>query len=190
MCAKFQGCTIWQVARATSAATTFFKPAVGGRDGVEFIDAALGYNNPCEVLIRKAQESFPDRPRMQILSVGTGLGDVVGLQHTRLSIMNVLKKMATSSKEVAARLETRYTDDGDYDYHRFSVDQGLQDITFSDWEKASTISAHTDNYLKRNDQRVWEFVNSIVGVAPAGVLNDGTTGPLDASSTCPRSPGR
>ncbi|KXX77753.1 Calcium-independent phospholipase A2-gamma [Madurella mycetomatis] len=40
------GCTIWQVARATSAATTFFKPIRVGRDGIEFVDAGFGHNNP------------------------------------------------------------------------------------------------------------------------------------------------
>lgn len=48
------GCTIWQVARVTSAAITFFKPICVGRDGVEFIDAGFGYNNLYEVLIKEA----------------------------------------------------------------------------------------------------------------------------------------
>jgi patatin-like phospholipase/acyl hydrolase len=53
--AAFQDCTIWQVARATSAATTFFKSIELGRDKIEFIDAGFGYNNPCEVLIEEAE---------------------------------------------------------------------------------------------------------------------------------------
>jgi hypothetical protein len=145
------------VARATSAATTFFKPIRVGRDGIEFVDAGFGYNNPCEVLIEEAQRQFPERRAMRVLSIGTGLGDVVAIGNTRMSIITALKKMATSSKKVAANLAGRYGGTGQY--YRFNVDQGLQDITLSDWEKASTISAHTRNYLSDNQRVIKSFVN-------------------------------
>src|ERR1700722_14732281 len=80
--ASFHGCAIWQVARATSAATTFFKSITVGRDGIEFIDAGFGYNNPCEILIEEARRQFPGRAQMLVLSIGTGLGDVVTIGNT------------------------------------------------------------------------------------------------------------
>ncbi|KAL1974583.1 hypothetical protein VTN31DRAFT_4787 [Thermomyces dupontii] len=123
----FDSCTIWQVARATSAALTFFKPIKVGRDEIEFIDASFGCNNPCEILIEEGQRQFPERGQMRILSIGTGLGDVVTIKDYRFSIINALKQMATSSRKVAARLNSRFGDDGQY--FRFNVDQGLQDIT-------------------------------------------------------------
>ena len=158
--AALDSCTIWEVARATSAATTFFKPIRIGRDGIEFIDAGFGYNNPCEVLIEEGQRLFPSCDRMCILSIGTGLGDVVTIKDSRLSIINALKQMATSSKKVAARLNNRFGDVGPY--FRFNVDQGLQDITLSDWEKASSISAHTRNYLAENEKIIQRFVESLI----------------------------
>lgn len=95
---------------------------------------------------------------MTVLSLGTGLGDVVTIENTRLSVINALKKMAASSKQVAARLNKQH---GDSDqYFRFNVDQGLQDIRLSDWEKASRISAHTHNYLMENERMINEFVES------------------------------
>ncbi|KAK3326112.1 acyl transferase/acyl hydrolase/lysophospholipase, partial [Apodospora peruviana] len=103
--AALHGCTIWEVARATSAATTFFKPIRTGRDGIEFVDAGFGYNNPCEVLVEEAQRQFSGRRSLRVLSIGTGLGDVVAIGNTRLSIITALKKMATSSKKVAASLD-------------------------------------------------------------------------------------
>lgn len=163
MSAKFQGCTIWQVARATSAATTFFKPATVGRDSVKFVDAAFGYNNPCEVLIGEARRQYPDHEKIHILSIGTGLGDVVAINNSRLSIVNALKRMATSSKIVATRLDSKYGDGGEY--HRFNVDQGLQDITLSDWEESSTIAAHTFNYLQENQRKIERFVRSPADIA-------------------------
>ncbi|KAF9639550.1 hypothetical protein BFW01_g11356 [Lasiodiplodia theobromae] len=95
----FRDCTIWEVARATSAAaTTFFKSIKCGRDEIEFIDAAFGHNNPCEILIKEARRVFPNATKFQILSVGTGLGKVAGIRDSRMSILNALEKMATSSK--------------------------------------------------------------------------------------------
>ncbi|SPO06291.1 uncharacterized protein DNG_08980 [Cephalotrichum gorgonifer] len=153
--ANLQGSKIWQVARATSAATTFFKPIQVGRDGIEFIDAAFGYNNPCEVLIGKAKRRFPGR-KLQILSIGTAMGDVAGVD-SRSDILNALKKMATSSKKVADRLNGLHGVDGQY--FRFNVESGLQHTLLSAWGKASTISAHTTNYLSENSRLVARFTN-------------------------------
>ncbi|KXH59138.1 phosphorylase superfamily protein, partial [Colletotrichum salicis] len=155
----FDGCPIWQVARATSAATTFFKPIRIGRDGVEFVDAGFGYNNPCEVLIDEARRQFPSRPQLQVLSIGTGLGDVVSIGNTRMGIIRALKNMATSSKKVATRLDDQYAASGQY--FRFNVAQGLQDVTLSDWEKSSTVSAHTRNYLLETRRQTQQFVRHI-----------------------------
>ncbi|KAJ2988984.1 hypothetical protein NUW58_g3700 [Xylaria curta] len=156
----FQDCTIWQVARATSAATTFFKSIELGRDKIEFIDAGFGYNNPCEVLIEEAEKQFPDRRQLQILSIGTGLGDVVEIKNTRKSILTALKKMASSSTAVADRLVDRYSDK--VPYFRFNVSRGLEDITLSDWQKTSKISAHTRNYLRGNERAIQKFVDGLL----------------------------
>jgi patatin-like phospholipase/acyl hydrolase len=169
--ASLDSCTIWQVARATSAATTFFKSIKVGRDEIEFVDAGFGYNNPCEILIEEAQRQFPDRGQMCVLSIGTGLGDIVTIDNTRLSIINALKKMATSSKKVAARLNGRYGDNGQY--YRLNVDQGLQDITLSDWDKASKISAHTRNYITENERAMRKFVENFTSMDQA---SDGNAG--------------
>ncbi|KAK7397938.1 hypothetical protein QQX98_012692 [Neonectria punicea] len=154
----FKNCTIWEVARATSAATTFFKPIRVGRDKVKFIDAGFGHNNPCEVLIEEAGRHFPDRSLMQIVSIGTGLGDVVSIGNTRRSIIGALKDMATTSKAVAGRLDDHFKDCKPCPYVRFNVEQGLKDTTLSDWKKASRISAHTQNYLNDNKGAIDSFV--------------------------------
>lgn len=152
-------CTIWQVARATSAATTFFKPIRVGRDEIEFIDAGFGYNNPCEVLIAEAQALFPNRKKMQVLSIGTGLRDVVSIDGTRKSILKALKSMATTSRKVDSRLIEQYGDEGAY--YRFNVDRGLDDVTLADWEKSSKISAHTRNYLEENRRATMRCIHGL-----------------------------
>ena len=142
---SLKDCAIWEVARATSAATTFFKSIKCGRDDVEFIDAGFGYNNPCEILLREAQSSFAGAEFGCVLSIGTGIGGVVSVGATRKSILDALKAMATSSQKVAQRLDELYSN-GDV-YFRFNVPRGLEDVTLSDWKEMSNISAHTRNYL-------------------------------------------
>lgn len=155
--AAFDGCTIWQVARATSAATTFFKSIQVGRDAIEFIDAGFGYNNPCDELIKAAQQKFPEHRDRLVLSLGTGLGNVVNIKDTRMSIITALKEMATSSKKIASSLDYRYGDSGQY--FRFDVDRGLEDITLSDWDEANKIAAHTQRYLSGHSRAIERFVN-------------------------------
>ncbi|KAI1802169.1 FabD/lysophospholipase-like protein [Daldinia bambusicola] len=141
----FCNCAIWEVARATSAASTFFKSIRCGRDDIEFIDAGFGYNNPCEVLVEEAQKQFPGARQMRILSIGTGLGAVATIRDSGISILKPLKSISVTSKKVADRLDEKYGSTGQY--YRFNVDRGLEDVTLADWEKASKISAHTHNYL-------------------------------------------
>ena len=99
-----------------------------------------------------------------MLSIGTGLGDVVAIGNSRRSIIKALKQMASSSKKVAASLDRQYGGKGQY--YRFNVDNGLQDVTLSDWEKTSQISAHTRNYLGEHGRAIQEFVNNFTSTTP------------------------
>jgi patatin-like phospholipase/acyl hydrolase len=166
---SLKDCTIWQVARATSAATTFFRSIKCGRDEIEFIDAGFGYNNPCDVLLDEAREIFPNSELGCVLSIGTGLRGVVKIQDSRRSILTALKEMATSSQKVADRLEGRFGDSTIY--YRFDVRRGLEDISLSDWKETSTISAHTRNYLQEERRRIdlcAKTLQAVTSVAPDG----------------------
>ncbi|KAF3343392.1 Chitin synthase regulatory factor 4 [Verticillium dahliae VDG2] len=48
--------TVWEACRATSAATTFFDPVAIGPFGEQFVDGALGTNNPVAALWSQAQD--------------------------------------------------------------------------------------------------------------------------------------
>ncbi|KAL1890924.1 hypothetical protein Cpir12675_005190 [Ceratocystis pirilliformis] len=155
---EFTGCKIWEVAGATSAAASFFSPIQIGRCSVKFIDANFDYNNSCEILIREAKKkSSPGQP-MIITSIGTGLGNVVGIRDTTSSVIEALKAMASTSKQATLRLKNEYRNIGGY--YRFDVDDGLRDTTVSDWGGMSRISAHTKNYLCKNEHAIREFVQA------------------------------
>ncbi|KAL2886886.1 Vegetative incompatibility protein HET-E-1 [Ceratocystis lukuohia] len=150
-------CKVWQAARATSAAITLFDSIKLGRDGIEFIDASYGYNNPCEALIWEAERQFPGRPIM-ILSIGTGLDDVVEISDSRDFVVKALEKMATSFKQIDLRLEQKYDSPGVY--FRFNVEIGLRDNNVLDRQMFGDISAHTFNYLKEKIRSVERFVDT------------------------------
>ncbi|KAL2885559.1 Vegetative incompatibility protein HET-E-1 [Ceratocystis lukuohia] len=151
-------CTVWEIARATSAAVAFFKPFKLGRDGIEFIDAAFGNNNPCETLIKEAKKLFPRHETIAV-SLGTGLGDVVEIKNLRSSITSAFEKMASSSKGAHQRLKDRYG--GTKNYHRLDVISGLMDVTLLDSSALSKIAALTQNYLKENDDLVAKCVKAL-----------------------------
>src|SRR5215471_3391447 len=69
-------CCIWEAARATTAAPTFFKRISIGEPGqakTEFVDGALKCNNPTELVIGDARQLFGDTQRVgMVVSVGTG----------------------------------------------------------------------------------------------------------------------
>jgi predicted acylesterase/phospholipase RssA len=67
-------CEIWQAARCTSAAPTFFKamfvdvPAPGGW----YIDGGVRFNNPSELALAEAGRIWTDVRRFSLVSIGTG----------------------------------------------------------------------------------------------------------------------
>lgn len=113
-----------------------------------------------------------------MVSIGTGLGNVVTITKTRRSILDALIKMASNSSRVARELEELYQDRDNY--FRFNVHRGLEDVTLSDWEETSLISAHTHNYLTEQDRQLKQCARRLVqlnfrvpavplGSAPQGV---------------------
>lgn len=121
----FRDCKIWEVACATSAATTFFPSISCGEQGIEFIDAGFGHNNPTEILLSEVEDIIDKQDLDCILSIGTGLNEAISIEDSRLSILDALKKMATSSEAAHRRLGRRLPEDV---YFRFNVVRGLNDI--------------------------------------------------------------
>ncbi|KAL2884662.1 Vegetative incompatibility protein HET-E-1 [Ceratocystis lukuohia] len=127
-----------------------------GRDEEEFIDARYGFNNPCEVLISEAEKQFPGR-KIIILSIGTGLGDVVEVSDSENSMFRAFSRIATTSKHTDLRLRQKYSTIGGY--YRFNVENGLGDTALPDSHTSGTIAGHTRNYLGENQNVVEQFVN-------------------------------
>jgi predicted acylesterase/phospholipase RssA len=67
-------CYIWQAARATSAAPTFFKPTTIDipPPKATYVDGGLQNNNPAQLAIYEAHKIWSKAKRFTLVSVGTG----------------------------------------------------------------------------------------------------------------------
>ncbi|KAI1358173.1 hypothetical protein F5Y08DRAFT_351165 [Xylaria arbuscula] len=140
--------TIWEAARATSAAATFFDPMRIGRQS--YVDGATGLNNPVEIVVREARRIWPDAlSRIQtIVSVGTGVPELKAFGNDLKELVLTLKMIATETEQTHRRFLELHEDLGlKGRYFRFNVDQGLRDVRLDDYTKVEIIEAATRRYL-------------------------------------------
>jgi predicted acylesterase/phospholipase RssA len=143
------GCTIWQAARATSAAATFFDPVEIGRQ--RFIDGATGFNNPVEVVLEEATSIWPDATsRIHcIVSIGTGVPDLKDFGDNLKEVVDTLKAISTETEETERRFFKYHRNLGiGGRYFRYNVQHGLGDIGLDEHRKVAQIEAATERYLQ------------------------------------------
>jgi hypothetical protein len=165
--------SIWQAARATSAAPTFFMPVE--IDGVLYGDGGTGWNNPTEEAIAEAHTIWPNRPIGCLVSLGTGLekelqlGDDKGRNDSlkrsllRKGLPKVSFNIAVAEYFVASLTSCEKTHRKISEhpeklgiagkYFRFNVPQGLSDIGLEEWKKMGDVIASTNKYTSHGDVR-------------------------------------
>lgn len=151
-------CPIWQAARATSAAPTFFKRIRIGQKGLEeeFVDGGLGCNNPVKQVLEEAEAVFgSDRCVACIISIGCGQAGVIGLKSPDafqralpLDLVSVLRKIATECETAAEEIERCFKGVPNV-YFRLNVEQGMQSVTLADGEKLGEVVQHTMEYIQK-----------------------------------------
>jgi predicted acylesterase/phospholipase RssA len=143
---------IWEACRATSAATTFFDPIKIGEWGEEFVDGALGANNPVYAVWSQAQDFWgAERPRC-LVSIGTGIPSLNEFRDDVLHINHTLIALATETEQTAERFhrdKSTLSDEGCY--YRFNVVRGLEDIGLEESKKRGEIASATDRYINSQD---------------------------------------
>lgn len=138
---------IWQVARATSAAPTYFEPQKTG--DLEYLDGGMGANNPCEEIydeVRKMNNNSDKCVRV-ILSIGTGKNNKAarfsGQGLTRYwNYLNWAKKWASDSQETHMRMlktRDRIPSEERFDYFRLNVEEGLDAMKLDEWRVRGSL---------------------------------------------------
>ena len=167
-CETHPGCKIWEAARATSAAPTFFKRIEIGREQ-PFIDGGLGRNNPSRVVLDEANTLFRTRPIGCLVSIGTGQAEIISIKQPGFLQQVLPMDVIEALKAISADCETTHEEmqhlfaNLPNTYFRLNVDQGMQGIGFSEWEKLANVEAHTTQYMKRKEvnEKLSSMVNAI-----------------------------
>lgn len=144
-----ENCTIWEAARATSAAATFFEPIQIGSQS--YVDGATGLNNPIDEILREARRIWPraNSEIQCIVSIGTGFPDITNFGDNIKDIILTLKAIATEIEATANRFQDMVVGTGWMDrYYRFNVDHGLGRIGLEEHEKIAEIQMATFRYLE------------------------------------------
>jgi patatin-like phospholipase/acyl hydrolase len=165
--------TIWEAARATSAATTFFKPLTRGQSyrAVKWYDAGLIYNNPAYIVRSEAGRIWGKYGQMNwqeeiglFLSLGTGVPSILRMEKGNiveqlssklrkpLKLVQYMAQMVTDTQRVANNMNDEFS--GTQVYFRFNVEQGLSAIELFEYEKEDQIRMDTKTYLDSRKSEV------------------------------------
>ena len=171
---KAYNCEIWEAARATSAAPTFFSAIEIGPTGskISYVDAALGYNNPVKQVVAEAATHFgSDALVTCVVSIGTGQskltsygkpGWVQNAAPTKLA--HTLGDIATECETTAEDMHKRCRNNPGI-YYRLNVNRGLDAIQLDEWKRLPDVTEHTTKYLQLEQvkQQVENIVEALCG---------------------------
>ena len=143
---------IWEAARATSAASSFFDPIRIGQVEEEFVDGAVGANNPVAQLWKEAKSVWSDEALEGnikcLISIGTGVPSLDSYGSSLFEIAKTLKDIATETEKTAESFHRAHSDlDDGNRYLRFNVSYGLESIGLEDGAQKNKIMAATTRYV-------------------------------------------
>lgn len=145
---------IWQVAKATSAAPSYFKST--HMFEARYYDAATSLNNPSWEVVREvsllAKESHDAIDLLLSIGGGNSKGNSPRL---RFGTGSLLQELIDISDVVHEKVESESKAQG-FDYFRFDVKEGLQAVRMNEWRPKpggeitlEKIERATKNYLKQ-----------------------------------------
>jgi len=156
---------IWEAARATSAASTFFDDITLGKFRQKFRDGGTGANNPIEYLWTEALNEWPDLNEKIncVVSVGTGQPMVKGFEEENLKgLIKSLTSIATDAEQTEVKFANangHLLDRTNRRYFRLNVTEGVGSFGLEDTEKAGTIASVTREFFEKRDE--WQKAEQI-----------------------------
>jgi predicted acylesterase/phospholipase RssA len=146
--------TIWQAARATSAAPSFFDELdiTIGRLHESFVDGGTGANNPIHEIWdegRNTWKGFTDDNINLMLSIGTG---IPSMKPFGLTLATIGHTIATETEKSATHFRQDHTSlSRSNRYVRFNVDRGLEDVGLDEADRLGEIVSATKAYMHSED---------------------------------------
>ncbi|CAD6442839.1 70f76fa4-52fb-420e-a197-e7cc39b9e563 [Sclerotinia trifoliorum] len=147
---------IWEAARATSAAPSFFDPVVIGPYGEKFLDGGTGANNPVVELWNEAKDIWSsvtlEAQLRCLISIGTGVPKAEAFGEHPAEIFRTILAIATDTEKTAQDFHRRHNDlDKDNIYYRFNVQRGLETVGLNETKKLAIIASATRSYMAQQD---------------------------------------
>jgi len=150
---------IWQAARATSAASSFFEPIDIGGEG--FVDGGTGANNPIQELWAESADCFSTGSEWNLenhvhclVSIGTGKPCLTafGTSLLKNEVGHALVAIATNTDKIADTFQKHHSNlYSERRAFRFNVLQGLENVGLEEASKISDIEAATRRYIQTED---------------------------------------
>ncbi|KAH0593772.1 hypothetical protein MHUMG1_08523 [Metarhizium humberi] len=145
---------IWEAARATSAASSFFDSITIGDE--DFIDGATAANNPISEMWTEAYDTFQNNTEWSLednicclVSVGTGMPSIIPFGDDPVRIGKALLDIATDTESKAEDFHRHHTQMANQGrYFRFNVTKGLEAVGLEDASQVKTIVAVTRMYIQ------------------------------------------
>ena len=172
---------IWQVARATSAAPTYFRPPI--IDGLEYVDGGFGANNPCVEIYEEVRRmnNNSKKSASTILSIGTGRNNEArrfkgtGFQRY-LNYLNFARKWASDSEQThLAMLKAK--EEVNFKYFRLNVEEGLDLMKLDEWRARGPVRTKLGEYigafrasLRKDQHRDDTTAGTSIASDPRGIL--------------------
>ena len=185
-------CEIWEAARATSAAPTFFKKMtikIRGGTTLHFVDGGLKCNNPVAAVLEEAENVFGMNQRIGcIVSLGCGLKSAIevkkpfGYQRLLpLSLVKALGDIATDCQGAADSMAKRFRTRQSF-YFRLNA-TNVGNLSLAEWKSMDKIVSHTRTYCKGPE--VDAFINELVEIlASRGAVQERESGFLTLAQIC------
>jgi hypothetical protein len=185
----YHSAKIWEAARATSAASTFFDPITIGTLEDKFLDGGTGANNPVRQLWQEAADTFCDgssrkltKDLRTIVSIGTGIPDMIGFGDDMLAVGKTILQISTETQDTAREFHQQNQDlDDDGKYYRFNVARGLAAIGLEEASEAARIKQLTNDYL--TEQSTYSSMRKCARALGDPILSTLDSGSVQSMST-------
>lgn len=141
---------IWEAARATSAAPTFFPPMK--IDDVEYIDGGIGNNNPTLEASNEVQNmlKLKELDIACVFSIGTGLKDFQYSKLGLLATLRTIKRTAMGGENVhRQKMFAQYRKEQSVLYERVNPDAAVASVKIDQHQSISQLIEFADAYLKK-----------------------------------------
>ncbi|KAI9893899.1 MAG: hypothetical protein M1814_005452 [Vezdaea aestivalis] len=149
---------IWEAARATSAATSYFDPICINYNGIKeaFLDGGMVANNPIHELWSEGSEIYGAKSLQDnikcVLSIGTGVPYIKPFTNSLIELPETLVRLATDADKAAETFQRLHQNlDKKDKYFRLTVPQGLETVEVEDYAQLEKIRTLTMSFLTKQD---------------------------------------